>query len=112
MPENLALYPRRLGTNRPNPYMLPGGMKKLGNPALDVYENRHCGAAGIPLPLSALGVNPALIPPELNTLIANAIFNAQGGGVAPAPPCNKQGKFTTNFGGTSDYPRVVAYPPR
>ena len=28
-PENLAAYPRRLGSNRPNPYQLPGGYRKL-----------------------------------------------------------------------------------
>jgi phospholipid/cholesterol/gamma-HCH transport system substrate-binding protein len=112
-PEMLALYPSRLGTNRPNPYTHPGAYKRLANPGfLQVYENRHCGAAGIPLPLSSLGANPVLIPPALNTLIADSIFNAQGGGVTPAPPCEKQGKFTTNFGGTTEYPHVVAYPPQ
>ena len=112
-PETLAVYPRRPGTNRPNPYTFPGAFKRLASPGfLQVYENRQCGAGGIPLPLSSLGVNPALIPPELNTLIANSIFNAQGNGVTPSPPCEKQGKFTTNFGGTNEYPHVVAYPPR
>jgi phospholipid/cholesterol/gamma-HCH transport system substrate-binding protein len=112
-PETLSLYPRRLGSNRPNPYQFPEAFKRLASPGyLQVYENRQCGAGGIPLPLSALGINPTLIPPELNTLIANAIFSAQGGGVTPSPPCEKQGKFTTLFGGTSDYPHVVAYPPR
>jgi phospholipid/cholesterol/gamma-HCH transport system substrate-binding protein len=112
-PEMLALYPSRLGTNRPNPYTHPGAYKRLANPGfLQVYDNRHCGAAGIPLPLSSLGTNPVLIPPALNTLIADSIFNAQGGGVTPAPPCEKQGKFTTNFGGTTEYPHVVAYPPQ
>src|SRR5205085_10830332 len=102
-----------LGTNRPDPYQKAGAFKRLASPGyLQVYENRHCGAGGIPLPLSALGVNPALIPPELNTLIANLIFNAQGGGQVPAPPCELQSKFTTNFGGTNQYPHVVAYPPQ
>jgi phospholipid/cholesterol/gamma-HCH transport system substrate-binding protein len=112
-PETLAVYPSRIGTNRPSPYTQPGAFKRLASPGfLQVYDNRHCGAAGIPLPLSALGVNPALIPPDLNTLIANAIFNAQGNGQTPAPPCEQQGKFTTNFGGTNQYPHVVAYPPQ
>jgi phospholipid/cholesterol/gamma-HCH transport system substrate-binding protein len=112
-PETLAIYPSRLSTNRPNPYYTPGAFKRLANPGfLQVYDNRKCGAAGIQLPLSALGSNPALIPPALNTLIGNAIFNAQGNGLTPAPPCEQQGKFTTNFGGTNQYPHVVAYPPR
>jgi phospholipid/cholesterol/gamma-HCH transport system substrate-binding protein len=112
-PETLALYPSRLGTNRPSPYQHPGASKRLASPGyLQVYENRHCGAAGIPLPLASLGVNPVLIPPAINTLIADSIFNAQGNGQTPAPPCELQGKFTTNFGGTNQYPHVVAYPPR
>ena len=111
-PENLALYPRRIGTNRPNPYHFPGDFQRLANPGfLQVFENRQCGAAGIPVPLSSLGVNLALIPPALNTLVANIIFNAQGGGVVPAPPCELQGKFTTTAG-TTQYPRVAAYPPQ
>jgi ABC-type transporter Mla subunit MlaD len=112
-PETLSLYPHRLGTNRPNPYQFPGAFKRLANPGyLQVYENRHCGAGGTPLPLSALGLDPTLIPPALNQLIANSIFNAQGGGQTPAPPCELQGKFTTPFGGTTQYPHVTAYPPR
>jgi hypothetical protein len=112
-PETLSVYPSRLGTNRPNPYIHPGGFKRLASPGyLQVYENRHCGAAGVPLPLAALGINPTLIPPALNTLIGNAIFNAGGSGGTPSPPCELQGKFTTNFGGTTQYPHVVAYPPR
>src|SRR5829696_5120708 len=42
--ENLAAYPRRIGSNRPNPYQLPGGYRKLSS-GLEVYENRHCGRA-------------------------------------------------------------------
>jgi phospholipid/cholesterol/gamma-HCH transport system substrate-binding protein len=112
-PETLAVYPSRLGTNRPSPYQLPGASKRLASPGfMQVYENRHCGAAGIGLPLAALGINPTLIPPVISNLLANSVFNAQGNGQTPAPPCELQGKFTTNSGGTSQYPHVVAYPPR
>ena len=41
-PENLAAYPRRIGSNRPNPYQLPGGYRKLAG-GLEAYETRHCG---------------------------------------------------------------------
>jgi virulence factor Mce-like protein len=47
-PENLAVYPRRLSTNRPNPYRLPNGFDELAN-GLPVYEDRQCSRA-IPLP--------------------------------------------------------------
>ena len=42
--ENLAVYPRRLGTNRTNPYMLPRGYDKLAR-GCDSFETRHCGRA-------------------------------------------------------------------
>src|SRR4051795_10390051 len=42
-PENLAVYPRRIGTNRTNPYELPGGLLKLANNRRESYETRHCG---------------------------------------------------------------------
>ena len=40
-PENLAVYPTRLPTNRPNPYTLPGHFDKLRD-GLPSYETRHC----------------------------------------------------------------------
>src|SRR5829696_6954160 len=40
--ENLAAYPRRLGSNRPVAYQLPGGYRRLSK-GLEVYEDRHCG---------------------------------------------------------------------
>src|SRR4051794_20003752 len=43
-PENLAAYPNRLPSNRPNPYRLPGGFNEI-NQGLPVYENRQCNAA-------------------------------------------------------------------
>ena len=45
-PENLAAYPRRIGSNRPNPYLLPGAFDRLAKD-LPVFENRHCGR-GVP----------------------------------------------------------------
>ena len=32
-PENLAVYPVRIGTNRPNPYTFPDAFKKLAHGA-------------------------------------------------------------------------------
>src|SRR3954454_17250355 len=44
--ENLAVYPRRLPTNRPNPYRLPGGFDEI-NQGLAVYEDRQCSSANL-----------------------------------------------------------------
>jgi hypothetical protein len=40
-PENLAVYPRRIGSNRPNPYYKPRLYDQLRQ-GLPVFENRHC----------------------------------------------------------------------
>jgi virulence factor Mce-like protein len=45
-PENLAVYPNRLPSNRPNPYRLPNGFNEQNIlTGLPVYENRQCNAA-------------------------------------------------------------------
>src|SRR3954454_8947938 len=44
--ENLAVYPRRLPTNRPNPYRLPNGFDEI-NQGLAVYEDRQCSSANL-----------------------------------------------------------------
>ncbi len=45
-PENLAVYPNRLPTNRPNAYRQPGTFDQLPT-GLPVYENRQCNAANL-----------------------------------------------------------------
>ena len=108
--ENLAVYPRRIGTNRPNPYTKPGNFTQLAR-GLPVFENRHCGAgvpnitnvAAPPLP-PALGEE--LIPTELLNRIVQFAFAGQPGVNGPAPPCRLQGRY--NFGGEiTQYPHVV-----
>ena len=120
--ENLAAYPKRIGTNRPNPYQLPGGYDRLAK-NLQVYENRHCGN-GVPtmsmtppavtlppLPVPTVVPVPTAVQPavsgitqELFDRISNFVLP---GGKAVAPPCELQGKF--NEGGVStQYPHVKA----
>jgi phospholipid/cholesterol/gamma-HCH transport system substrate-binding protein len=45
-PESLASFPSRLGSNRTNPYVKPGGYLKVRK-GLKSFETRHCGAAGL-----------------------------------------------------------------
>jgi virulence factor Mce-like protein len=108
-PENLAVYPRRIGTNRPNPYTKPEHFKQLAQ-GLPVFENRHCGAGNpaitnvpaIPLPPPA----DELIPDELLDRILEFGFAGDPSNV-PAPPCRLQGPY--NFGGEiTQYPHVRA----
>jgi hypothetical protein len=106
-PENLAVYPRRIGSNRPNAYAKSGNFRQLRQ-GMPVFENRHCGngvptVTNTPLPPLPPAVGD-LIPPEL---LANIIQFGFGGtnGAAAAPPCRLQGKY--NFGGeTTQYPHV------
>ena len=128
--ENLAAYPRRLGSNRPNPYQLPGGYRKLAG-GLEVYESRHCGRTaptistttpapaptavplpGLPVPVPSVVPVPTVVPPEVSGLTQSLIdrinqfaFPVNNG--IPAPPCKKQGKFPVG-GEATDYPHLRA----
>jgi virulence factor Mce-like protein len=102
--ENLAVYPRRIGTNRPNPYAKSGNFRLLQQ-GMPVFDGRHCGA-GNPLPTNLIPptVGQELIPNELLGNILEFGFAGAGRG-APAPPCRMQGRY--NFGGeTTQYPHV------
>jgi phospholipid/cholesterol/gamma-HCH transport system substrate-binding protein len=118
--ENLAVYPRRLGNNRPNPYMLPRGFDKLAQ-GLDAYETRQCGRPlptissaplpvpsppldellppipGVPLPPAPTPIPTPLDPGQLFTLpqtlidSINKFVFPSGAGATVAPACRQQG---------------------
>ncbi|MEA2295740.1 MAG: phospholipid/cholesterol/gamma-HCH transport system substrate-binding protein [Solirubrobacteraceae bacterium] len=107
-PEILAAYPRRIGSNRPNAYALPGAFDKLAG-GMEFFETRQCGRGvpvisqlADPLLVSALGQS------TVNTL-ASVFQPATGQTQTPAPACKQQGDFTFQ-GKTSQYPRVDAAP--
>jgi phospholipid/cholesterol/gamma-HCH transport system substrate-binding protein len=108
-PENLAVYPRRIGTNRPNPYEFPDAFSKLAQGLLS-YETRQC-ARGVPtivtdpVPGSGLPDPLTLIPPALGSNVQKFFLGASGS--TPAPPCKQQGKFTQS-GETTQFPHVAA----
>jgi phospholipid/cholesterol/gamma-HCH transport system substrate-binding protein len=108
-PENLAVYPQRIGTNRPNPYAFSKAFLGLRR-GMPVFENRHC-SNGVPAitntPLPPLPPSVGDLIPEqlLNNIITYAFNGTQRGGAAP--PCRLQGKY--NFGGeVTQYPHVRA----
>jgi virulence factor Mce-like protein len=136
--ENLAIYPRRLPTNRPNPYQKPLAFNKLAQ-GLESYETRQCGS-GLPTLLQpdqllgavggAVNSLTALLPAPLANLtneqatqlvgvfnsyitptLQNDIFKFAFGGVTNvvAPPCKQQADYTTR-GGTTQYPHITAAP--
>ena len=135
-PENLAAYPRRIGSNRPNPYQLPGGYRKLAG-GLEVYESRHCGRTlptistappapapapaptvpslpglPVPVPVPVPSAVPTVVPPELSGITQGLIdrinqFAFPVNNSAPAPACTKQAKFPIG-GELTDYPHLRA----
>jgi phospholipid/cholesterol/gamma-HCH transport system substrate-binding protein len=99
-PENLAAYPRRIGTNRPNAYTQPGVFTQLAR-GLPAYETRQCGR-----PDPTLDTTPSpFIPGPLGANIQQFFFAPAG--QATAPPCRQQGKFTFQ-GRTTQFPQVRA----
>jgi virulence factor Mce-like protein len=124
-PENLAAYPRRIGTNRPNPYMKPNTFLNLdrtspSDPGLLAYETRHCSrpnpttqpdqalADALQQVLPVLQTPPPTGPPNplvaapptatgLAQNILSFVFNNAGRDV-PAVPCVYQGDFRVDQG--------------
>ena len=100
-PENLAAnYPFRIGSNRPNPYEMPGAFAGLAQ-GLPQYETRQCGRG---TPTVAQGLTN-LIPDQLRQQILQFGFN--NGGPIPAPPCKQQGPFHEG-GVVTQYPHIAA----
>jgi len=131
-PETLAVYPRRIGSNRTNPYMKPGGYRNLGSGGLLSYDTRHCGngnpvtqsqqelSAGLRERLPFLQnsgeqvqTNPlSPPPPNPDTLAANIdtfVFDNAGRNV-PRPRCADQGPFTVNEGVITAQGEITKYP--
>jgi phospholipid/cholesterol/gamma-HCH transport system substrate-binding protein len=106
--ENLAAYPRRIGSNRPNAYMAPGMMDKLRE-GLDVFEDRHCGRGAPVISQVAEGVVGELLGDALFNQIDETLFPATSHTQQPAPVCKKQTPFTFQ-GETLMYPHVKAQP--
>ena len=104
-PENLAVYPLRLSTNRPNPYQFPEAFSSLAQ-GLKSYENRQCSRSGTPSIAPASSLPPAvagLLPDQLRALIDQYALNPN-----TAPPCVLQDKFPS-LGSPSEqtqYPHV------
>ena len=128
-PENLAVYPRRIGSNRTNAYRKPDqGFDQLGR-GLSSFETRHCNRAvpglgnepppvgnvpstPVPLPVPLPDLSPEqaqeLIPDELLQRINQFGFaNSPVGGPVPAPPCRPQGPYDY-AGERTQYPHVKA----
>ncbi|WP_372790517.1 MlaD family protein [Paraconexibacter sp.] len=103
--ENLAVYPRRIGTNRPNPYPLPGAFSTIKD-GLKLFEDRHCKNGIVPALGGATDGLLGLLPAPLRDNVVKYVFGGAVTSVA-APPCVKQGQYTVG-GKTTDFPQVAA----
>jgi virulence factor Mce-like protein len=80
-PENLAVYPKRLPSNRPNPYRLTGGFDELPR-GLPVYEDRQCNAANLVPSITNTPLTPVNdVIGAVPTVVPNPT-----GGLVPLPP--------------------------
>jgi hypothetical protein len=103
--ENLAVYPNRLPTNRPNPYQKPGAFRDLKD-GLPVFEDRQCTNAigSVPFIGGLLSQLTAALPSSLTSQVDKVLGTAAS---AIAPPCRKQGPFTNADGTQTQFPQVV-----
>jgi virulence factor Mce-like protein len=100
-PENFAVYPIRIGTNRPNPYNFPRSFDNLPQ-GMDSYETRQCGRGDPVIDNN----DTAILPTELQDNIQKYAFGPVGQQV-PAPPCKQQPKFPFQ-GEVTQFPHVKA----
>jgi phospholipid/cholesterol/gamma-HCH transport system substrate-binding protein len=108
-PENLAVYPRRIGTNRTNPYEFPDAFRNLAQ-GLPQTETRHC-ANGVPTIVDSALDPLGVLTPKLIQQIHQFAFAGTSSSSVPAPPCKKQAPFTPAMPGVSNtgtFPQVAA----
>ena len=96
-PENLAIYPHRIASNRSNPYVVPLGYKTL---PLKVFGTYLCTTNPVPTILpTAVG---DLLPQSLKDLIDRFAYAGVGSNI-PAPPCVEQQRLGDFAGQTGRY---------
>lgn len=85
-PENLAVYPNRVASNRPNPYTAPGAFRQLAT-GLPSFETRQCASG--PSPVLSTAPSP-YIPQALADNVQRFFFGTPAGdGHVATPPCRQ-----------------------
>jgi phospholipid/cholesterol/gamma-HCH transport system substrate-binding protein len=100
-PENLAIYPKRISSNRSNPYVAPLGYKTLPNKVFGTYT---CTNNQVP-PLSP--TTPSVLPQSLVDLVNQFAYN---NGNVVAPPCDPQTPLGQLVGQSGVYPHITEEP--
>ena len=104
-PENLAIYPKRIASNRSNAYVAPLGYKELPN---KVFGKYLCTTN--PVPTIAPDVVGQLLPQSLLDLINRFAYSGVGANI-PAPPCEEQAPLGNLIGQSGKYPHIEQLAP-
>lgn len=105
-PENLTAYPKRLATNRSNPYPLPGSLLDVVQGGLRVFGSYLCQPGNAVPTLS-----PSTPQPLLDRLRQIAYAGkAQSGEVPPAPVCREQAPLGSLVGSNTRYAQLERLP--
>jgi phospholipid/cholesterol/gamma-HCH transport system substrate-binding protein len=102
-PENLAIYPHRISTNRSNPYVEPLGYLKLKD-GMEVFGKYLCTTNPVANLSPTAG---SLLPQATVDLVEQFAFK---GGTVPAPPCKAQAPLGGLIHQTGMYPHVELAP--
>jgi phospholipid/cholesterol/gamma-HCH transport system substrate-binding protein len=102
-PEMLAQYPKRLPSNRSNPYPFPGDSLSLKD-GLASFETRNCTGESVTADPT---LGPAVTGVLDQTLRDNILKFALNGGDVVAPPCKQQARFDIN-GRLTRFPQLPA----
>ena len=116
-PEALAAYPKRIASNRNNPYFQPLGYLDLARGGLKVFGTYLCTTNPVPTVvqtidplLPGVGALTNLISPDTFALIDKFVYGGNGPANVASPPCREQAPLGNLIGQTGKYPHVTAAP--
>ncbi|HEY3188309.1 MAG TPA: hypothetical protein VGJ70_12600, partial [Solirubrobacteraceae bacterium] len=96
-PENFAVYPKRIGSNRTDPYYISGAENELPR-GLGSFEMRQCGR-GTPV-LAPDTVDPPTLDPAVEALVPRKVAQqvqqiafGPSPSFIPAPPCREATRY-------------------
>ncbi len=111
-PENLAVYPNRISSNRSNPYTEPLGFNKLAT-GLEVFGSYLCTNNPVPQVVNTTdpnnpGVGPptTLLAPSTFDLIQQFIYDNKPASQLASPACKVQTPLGNLLGQPGVYPHV------
>ena len=104
-PEVLAAYPRRIPSNRANPYTEPAGYRQLAR-GLPTFGSYLCDN---PAPEPHLDPDDPNLEAELREIVEEFVFTRENRGRAPS--CREQRPLGRLVGQPGTYPRLQPIPP-